>query len=121
MMSKQMVSFCNTFWSMIQAIPSVKLNAGGEAIYKFTSVPHLHFYMMSRISNMEGKYEGLQSTSLYKNICLLVTKQSIVRALTSICDECKTGRVVVKGRTVKIVANMFGLASSMFRKVLDKA
>ena len=48
MVSKQMVSFRNAFWAMVQTMLNVKLNAGGEAIYKVTYAPHLYFYVMSR-------------------------------------------------------------------------
>ena len=49
MVSEQIVSFRNTFRAMVQAMLSVKLNVGGEAIYKFTYMPHLHFYVTSCI------------------------------------------------------------------------
>ena len=74
MVSEQMVSFRNTFQAMVQAMFSVKFNAGSEAIYKFTYVPHLHFYVTSRGINMEGtcKYvrgcnQHLCTKKLYAN------------------------------------------------------
>ena len=59
----------------------------------------------------EGKYVGLKSTPLHKKHLFARDKQSIVRTFTYIRDECKAGRLVVKGRTV---ANMFGCAGSEF-------
>ena len=71
MVSEKMVRFCNTFRVMVQAMLSVKLDAGGEAMYKFAYVPYLHFYVMSCGINMEGKYEGLQSKPLhYPNLTM---------------------------------------------------
>ena len=74
MVSAHMVSFCNTFTVMVQARLSVKDNAGGDAIYKFSYVPHLLFYMTSQGINMEGKYKGLQSTHLH-NTTLIRLRQ----------------------------------------------
>ena len=78
MVSKQKVSFNNTFQAMVQVMFSVKLNAGGEAIYKFTYVPHLHFYVTSRGINMEGtcRYargcnQHLCTKKLYLNLTML--------------------------------------------------
>ena len=68
---------------------------------------------------MEGKYEGLQSTPLHKQHLFARDKESIVRAFTYFRDERKAGRVVVKGQTITIVANMFGCAPSTVQKVLD--
>ena len=84
-------------------------------------MPHLHFYVASRGINLEGKYKaGLKSTPLHKKHLFARDKQSIVRAFTYIRDERKAGRLVVKGRTVVIVANMhvwvcFQYGSESFR------
>ena len=108
---------------MVRAMLSVKRHAAGETIYKFSYVPHLHFCVTSRGLHIhtEGKYEGLQSTPLHKQHLFARDKESIVRAFTYFRDERKAGRVVVKGRTITIVANMFGYAPSTVQKVLDEA